>query len=99
MKYHFIHALVLTPYEATLTPLDWYIVGAQDYPIHALYCQELHRIVFLSDNQKNDCTMEISKILDLLILFKMEVFMNNQIIVLEENENGYSEQDVLKHFS
>lgn len=41
MRYHFTHALVLTPFESTLTQLDWETVVAQDYPVHVLYCEEL----------------------------------------------------------
>ena len=41
MKYHFIHALVVTPFESSLTPIDWETLSAQDYPLHALYCEEL----------------------------------------------------------
>ena len=60
MKYHFTYALILTPFESSLTPLDWESVVAQDYPIHALYCEELGALLFHSDNQKNDCTNMIS---------------------------------------
>ena len=33
MKYHFIHALVVTQFESSLTPLDWETLSAQDYPL------------------------------------------------------------------
>lgn len=60
MKYHFIHALVITQFESTLTSNDWETLSAQDYPIHALYNKELGALLFHSDNQKNDCTEMIS---------------------------------------
>ena len=64
MKYHFTHALVLTPFESTLTQLDWETVVAQDYPVHVLYCEELQCMLFHSDNQHTDCIKEIKNIID-----------------------------------
>lgn len=66
MKYHLVHTLVLTPFESTLTELEWDTVAAQDYPVHALYCEESKSLLFHSDNQKCDCMNEVSKIFDLL---------------------------------
>ena len=55
MEFNFIYALVLTPFEASLTPLNWKNLSEQDYPIHVLYSKEQNRIIFHSDNQKCDC--------------------------------------------
>lgn len=99
MKYHFIHALVLTPFESSLTPLDWDTVSAQDYPIHALYCEESGALLFHSNNQKIDCMDEISKIYNLLEKLNIQFFHKQQIIILRDDENEYDAQDVLKHFS
>lgn len=99
MKYHFIHALVLTPFESSLTSRQWDEVVAQDYPIHALYCKDLNRIIFQSDNQKCNCLEKISEICSLLENLEIELFLEQQIIILENDENEYSAQDVLKHFN
>ena len=99
MKYHFIHALVLTSFEASLTSLDWNTISSQDYPIHALYCEELGALLFHSDNQKDDCAKEISKIQNLLTRLGNEIVLSKQIIILRDDENEYNAQDVLKHFS
>lgn len=99
MKYHFVHALVLTSFESSLTNLEWEVVVAQDYPIHALYCQETKSLVFHSDNQKNNCAEKISEIYNLLEKLAIQFSHEQQILILSDDENEYSEQDVLKYFS
>ena len=75
MRYTLTHALVLTPFESTLTQLDWETVVAQDYPIHVLYCKELQCILFHSDNQHHDCAGEIENICTLLTKMAIEVYI------------------------
>ena len=99
LKYHFTHALVITQFESTLSPLDWDTLIQQDYPIHVLYCSTLGRIVFHSDNQKNDCTNMISFLEQTFEILNIPVEFEQQIIIMRDDENEYSEQDVLKHFS
>lgn len=99
MKYHFIHALVLTQFESSLTPLNWETLSAQDYPLHALYCEELGALLFHSDNQKNDCVKEISKIFNLLKKLNIQFSQEQQILIMSDDENEYDERDVLKHFN
>ena len=99
MKYHFIHALVLTPFEASLTPLDWEVLAAQDYPIHALYCKELGALLFLSDNQKNDCSNLLSFLQETFKILNVPAEWEKQIIIMSDDENEYDAQDVLKHFN
>ena len=99
MKYHFIHALVLTPFESSLTPLDWEILSAQDYPLHALYCEELSALLFLSDNQKNDCTNLLSFLKETFKILNIPAEWEQQIIIMSDDENEFDAQDVLKHFS
>ena len=99
MKYNFIHYLVLTPFESSLTQLDWETVAAQDYPIHVLYCKELKCILFHSDNQHIDCAEEIKNICTLLTKLAIEVYIEQQIIIMGTNENEYCEQDVLRHIN
>ena len=99
MEYHFSHALVITHFESSLIPLDWETLSAQDYPLHALYCEELGALLFLSDNQKNDCAELISFLKETLKILSIPAKWENKIIIMSENENEYDAQDVLKHFS
>ena len=99
MKYHFIHALVVTQFESSLTPLDWEILSAQDYLLHALYCEELGALLFHSDNQKNDCTEMISFLKETFKILNIPAEWENKIIIMSDDENEYNAQDVLKHFS
>ena len=99
MKYHFIHALVVTQFESSLTPLDWETLSAQDYPLHVLYCKELGALLFHSDNQKNDCSNMISFLKETLKILSIPAEWENKIIIMSDDENEYSAQDVLKHFS
>lgn len=98
MELRLTHALVLTPFESSLTSLDWDTVAQQDYPIHALYCQTSRALLFHSDNQKSDCANEISKIISLLAKTTNNLVVDKQIIILRENECEYCAEDVLKHF-
>lgn len=98
MELHLVHALVLTPFESSLVPLEWEEVAACDFAIHALYCENSGRLLFHSDNQKFDCAKEISKIQHLLKLSGINLSLSKQIIILRDDENEYCEQDVLKHF-
>ena len=99
MKYHFIHALVVTPFESSLTSLDWETLSAQDYSLHALYCEGLGALLFHSDNQKNDCSKMISFLKETLKILSIPVEWENKIIIMSDDENEYNAQDVLKHFS
>ena len=99
MKYHFIHALVVTQFESSLTPLDWETLSAQDYPLHALYCEELGALLFHSDNQKNDCTNMISFLKETFEILGIPAVYEQQIIIMSDGENEYDAQDVLKHFN
>lgn len=99
MKYHFIHALVLTPFEASLTPLNWETLLAQDYPLHALYCEELGALLLHSGNQKNDCSNMISFLKETFKILSIPAEWENKIIIMSDDENEYSAQDVLKHFN
>jgi len=99
MKYSFIHALVLTPFESTLTALDWDTVVSQDYSIHVLYCKELGALLFHSDNQKSECTDMISFLKQTFEILGIPAQFEQQIIILRDDENEYDAQDILKHFS
>ena len=99
MELHLTHALVLTRYESSLVSLDWETVAAQDFTVHALYCHNTNSILFHSDYQKSEPIEEISKIIQLLQMTGNCVKFDKQIIVLEDDENEYCAQDVIRHFS
>lgn len=99
MELHLTHALILTQFEDSLNPREWSVLSAQDYPLHALYCNESRNLLFHSDNQKNDCSMEISKIINLLELCSIRVIYDKQIIIMRDDENEYDAEDVKKHFN
>ena len=98
MEYHLIHALVLTPFESSLVPLEWDSVAATDFAVHALYCKESAQLLFHSDNTKINCADEISKIKQTLEKTNNRVELSQQIIILGKQENEYDAQDVIKHF-
>ena len=98
MELHLVHALALTPFEATLTELDWETVAAQDYATHILYCRETKTILFHSNTQKCDPFEEISKIEKIFANCLIPVHKSQMIFVLEEGENEMCAEDVKKHF-
>ena len=99
MKYHFTHALVITPFEASLTPVDWETLLAQDYPLQAVYCEELGALLFHSDNQTNDCANMISFLQETFKILSIPAEWKTKIIIMSDDENEYNPQDVLKHFN
>ena len=99
MKLHLTHALVLTQFEDSLNPREWALLSAQDYPIHALYCHDSRNLLFHSDNQKSNCSDEISKIIKTLENCNIQLIHDKQIIILRDDENEYSAEDVKKHFN
>ena len=98
MEYHLIHALVLTPFESSLAPLEWEEIATTDFAVHALFCEESAQLLFHSDSLKNDCANEISKIKQTLEKTNNRVALIKQIIILGDNEDSYNAQDVIKHF-
>ena len=99
MKLHLTHALVLTQFEDSLNSREWALLSAQDYPIHALYCHDSRNLLFHSDNQKSNCSEEISKIIKMLELCNIQLIHDKQIIILRDDENEYCAEDVKKHFN
>ena len=91
------HALVLTQFEASLTPCEWSILVEQDYPIHFLYCTDTGAILLHADNQTLDCAEEISKIQQTLVLCGIPAKEERRIVILKDDENCYEAQDVLRH--
>ena len=99
MELHLTHALVLTQFEVSLAPREWSLLVEEDYPLHALYCHDSRIMLFHSDNQKSDCSEEISKMIKTLEMCNIQLTLSKQIIVMGENENCYEAQDVIKHLN
>ena len=52
-KKHFIHALILTPFEEAILGWDiknWEYVAQQDYCVRALYNLEKQKLIFFGTN-------------------------------------------------
>lgn len=93
----FLHVLVLTQFESSLTPLLWDEVLAQDFTVHLLYCKTTSRVIFHSDNQKFDCMERISQFYEMLIKTGIPFKNEQQIIIVKEDESEYNTEDVLRH--
>lgn len=98
MELHLTHALVLTPFESSLVNLTVEEVLKQDFTVHALYCHETKNLLFHSDYQKSEPLEEISKIVRILQMTGNCVKIDKQILILENDENEYCANDVIKHF-
>jgi hypothetical protein len=98
MELHLTHALVLTPFESSLVNLTVEEVLKQDFTVHALYCHETKNLLFHSDYQKSEPIEEISKIVRILQMTGNCVKIDKQILILENDENEYCANDVIKHF-
>jgi hypothetical protein len=99
MEFNFIHVLVLTPFESSLTSLQWDEVIAQDFTVHLLYCRTNGRVILHSNNQKFDCTERISQFYEMLVKSGIPFTDEQQIIILRDNESEYNAEDILKHLN
>jgi hypothetical protein len=86
LELHLTYALALTPFEASLTTLDWNEVAAQDYPLHVLYCHETNLIVYQSYSQKNNPCEEILAIEKILANCSITALIAHKVLVVKENE-------------
>lgn len=98
MELHLTHALILTQFEASLSPHEFETVCEQDYTVHAIYCQETKSLIYHSEPRKFNGFEEITVIKKVLANLPISVLWNKQILILEDQENEYSSSDVLKHF-
>ena len=94
---HFTHALVLTPFESSLVPLQWDEVVAQDFTVHLLYCDTTNSVIFHSDSRDFDCTERVSFLFETLSKIGTEFTYGQQIVILRDDESEYNAEDVLRH--
>lgn len=99
MELTFLHVLVLTQFESSLTPLLWDEVLAQDFTVHLLYCKTTSRVIFHSDNQKFDCMERVSNFYEMLAKSAIQFTDEQQIIILREDESEYNAEDILSHLT
>lgn len=99
MELKLTHAVVLTQFESTLTPLDFDTISAQDYVVHVIYNQVTNSLVFLSSPQKFDGLEQSIKIRELMDNLLIPVHWDKTILIMGENENEYDAQSILRHLS
>ena len=97
MDLTFIHALVITPFEASLVPNNWNAVIREDFPIHVLYCQETDEVLFHSSNQKHDCKAEITRLCALAQKLGIKIALTQKVIVLKDGQSEYCAKDIRCH--
>jgi hypothetical protein len=92
---HLVHALILTQFEAELVgALDWNSVIAQDFTVHALYCQETQQLLFHSDNLKSDPLDKIAEIKDIILKIGNAIEDCNTILVVPPTINEYDSEAI-----
>lgn len=99
MELHLTHAVILTQFESSLTPLDFDTICAQDYAVHAVYNQATNSLVFLSEPRKFDGCEEVIKFKQMLENLLIPVHWENKILIISDDECEYSKDDVRKHLS
>ncbi len=99
MELHLTHALVLTQFESTFTPLDFDTIAQQDYAVHVVYNQVTKSLVFLSEPQKFDGYEQVIKFKQMLRNLSIPVNWERKIIIVSENECEYCAEDVKKYFN
>ena len=99
MELQLTHIAILTHFEATLTPLDFDTICAQDYAVHAIYNQATKSLVFLSNPKNFDGYEQVIKFKEMIEKLLIPVNWESKIIVMCEHENEYDALNVMKHFS
>ena len=96
MDIHLVHALILTQFEADLVDAsDWNSVIAQDFTVHALYCQETKQLLFHSDNQKSDPLDKIAEIKDIILKIGNAIEICNTILIVPPTINEYDSKAII----
>lgn len=100
-KLTFVHALVLTPFEEVIlgyNRANWDYISRQDYCVHALYCKEKKKLLFLGTNLKTNTEENINSFLLTLSQLGELGSVEKKIIVLDFGEDELDEKIVAKHF-
>ena len=99
MELQLTHALILTQFESTLTPLDFETVVQQDYAVHAVINRATKSICFLSEPQKFDGYEYFIKFKQMIENLHIPVNWETTILVVSDDECEYDAEDVKKHFN
>lgn len=99
MELNLTHALILTQFESTLTPLDFDTVAQQDYAVHAVINRETKSISFLSNPQKFDGYEDFIKFKQIMENLLIPVNWKQTILIVSDDECEYSAEDVKRHFN
>lgn len=100
-KLSFIHALVLTPFEEVILGINsknWEFIAHQDYCVHALYCKEKKKLLFLGTNLTSNTEENINAFLLSLNQLGELAKVDKKIIVLDFGEDELDMETVTKHF-
>lgn len=100
-KLSFVHALILTPFEEVIlghNRTNWDYISNQDYCVHALYCKEKKKLLFLGTNLSANTEEHINSFLLTLAQLGELVTVDKKIIVLDFGEDELDEKTVVKHF-
>lgn len=99
-KMHFIHALVITPFEKAIlgqNANNWLYIANQDYCVHALYSVEQKKILFLGTNLITDTESQINHFLEGFISLHPNTEVTSKIVTLAFGEDELNEQIVANH--
>ena len=99
-KKHFIHALILTPFEEAILGQDiknWEYVAQQDYCVRALYNLEKQKLIFFGTNLTQNITEQIDSFIGGLEALNEPVIIEKKIFVLNFGEDELDKKTVVKY--
>ncbi len=99
MELNLTHALILTQFESSLTPLNFETVAQQDYTVHAVLNRATKSISFFSEPKKFDGLEEVIKFKEHLRNLNILVNWEETILIISDEECEYCVEDVKKHFN
>lgn len=97
MELKLTHALILTQFESTLTPLDFDTVAQQDYAVHVIFNRATKSIGFLSKPKYFEGYEDFIKFQQTLDNLLIPVQWEQIIIIVSDNECEYCIEDVKRH--
>ena len=99
MELNLTHAIILTQFESSLTPLNFETVAQQDYAVHTVINRATKSITFFSKPQNFNGYEEVIKFKENLRDLNISVNWEETILIIGDGENEYDAHDVIKHFN
>ena len=99
MELNLTHALILTQFESSLTPLNFETIAQQDYAVHVVFNRATKSITFFSEPKKFDGLEEVIKFKERLRDLNISVNWEETILIMSDDECEYCAEDVKKHFN